>query len=65
MINLMRNNINGPNGQQIEKQMALQKSLKEFMMIKLLRAKRSKDKQFIIWEKFKRKFDILKVDQKE
>ncbi len=26
--------------------------MKEFMMIKLLRAKRSKDKQFVVWENF-------------
>lgn len=65
MINLMRNNLIGPDGQQIEKQMALQKSLKEFMMIKLLRAKRSKDKQLIIWENFKKKFEFIKADEKE
>jgi hypothetical protein len=49
MINLMRNNLIGPDGQKIEKDIALQKSMKEFMMIKLLRARRSKEKQFVVW----------------
>jgi hypothetical protein len=45
----MRNNLIGPDGQKIEKDIALQKSMKEFMMIKLLRARRSKEKQFVVW----------------
>ena len=49
MINLMRNNLVGPNGEKIEQQQALQRSMKQFMMIKIMRQKRSKDKQFVAW----------------